>query len=124
MTAPKPTRLATLTTGRTEACAPASMVSRSAGKRLRFIRITVAIAAASATTTDHTPATADNEVPPQRSLDRNEKSIPGRTMSDITRLTTTTMPSDSAAWMMGGESSLLQQRAISAESNSVAVGTL
>ena len=32
-TAPKPTRLATLNAGRTEALAPASMLSRSAGRR-------------------------------------------------------------------------------------------
>src|SRR5271167_2538263 len=58
MTAPKPTRLATLTAGSTDALAPASMLRRNAGRRLRLNTITVASAAASATTTDHTPATA------------------------------------------------------------------
>src|SRR5262245_4724774 len=64
-TAPKPTRLATLNTGSTEALAPASMLSRSAGSRVRLRTISVAVATASATATDQTPATADSEVLPQ-----------------------------------------------------------
>src|SRR6185295_13959259 len=55
-TAPKPTRLATLNAGRTDALAPASTVRRSAGRRAQFSAMVVTMAAASATTTDHTPA--------------------------------------------------------------------
>src|SRR3954447_803227 len=66
-TAPKPTRLATLTAGSTDALAPASRLARRSG-RLRYRTATsVAIAAASAVTTAQTPATADSDVPPQRS---------------------------------------------------------
>ena len=43
-TAPKPTRLATLSTGSTEAFAPASTVSRSAGRRRRLIATSVTMA--------------------------------------------------------------------------------
>src|SRR5262249_59623590 len=78
MTAPKPTRLATLIAGSTDAFAPASMLWRSAGRRARLKSTTVAIAAAIATTTDHTPATALIDVPPQRSSARYEESICGR----------------------------------------------
>ena len=58
-TAPKPTRLATLNAGSTEALAPASMLSRNAGNRRRLTATTTTMAAASATATDQTPATAD-----------------------------------------------------------------
>src|SRR6516165_7427088 len=73
-TAPKPTRLATLSAGSADAFAPASTDWRKAGKRLRLQKTTTMIAAASATTTDHTPATAVIEVPPKRSSDRNANS--------------------------------------------------
>ena len=43
--------------GRTDALAPASMLSRNDGSRLRLVTISVRIAAASATATDQTPAT-------------------------------------------------------------------
>src|SRR5438067_4631522 len=82
ITAPKPTRLATLSAGNTEALAPASMLCRSAGKRPQLQATTLAIAAASATTTDQTPATAASDVPPQRASARNEKSSLGRIKSD------------------------------------------
>ena len=59
-TAPKPTRLATLSAGSTEAFAPASMLSRSAGRRRRLSAMSVRIAAASATHTAHTPPTAES----------------------------------------------------------------
>src|SRR5882757_9242615 len=59
MTAPKPTRLATLNAVKTEALAPASMLSRNVGNRLRLETISTRVAAASATATDQTPATAD-----------------------------------------------------------------
>src|SRR5262249_59640885 len=106
ITAPNPTRLATLTAGRTEALAPASMLSRSDGRRLRLQRMTVTIAAASATTTDHTPATPEIEVAPQRSSARNEKSSRGNTTSDIKRLTRTTTTTGRAAEVIGGAESL------------------
>src|SRR3982074_303544 len=48
-TAPNPTRLATLTAGRTDALAPASMLWRTAGRRLRVQAMTAAPAPASAT---------------------------------------------------------------------------
>src|SRR5215472_9683683 len=66
MTAPNPTGLATLTAGSTDALAPASMLLRKSGRRPRLRSTSIAIAAASAVTTDHTPATALIEVPPQR----------------------------------------------------------
>src|SRR4249920_481117 len=69
-TAPKPTRLATLTAGNTEALAPASMLARNDGRRRQLTAITVAIAQASATITAHTPATACSEVAPQYSSAR------------------------------------------------------
>src|SRR5579862_838485 len=73
-TAPKPTRLATLNIGSTEAFAPASMLARKFVRRVRFRAISVALATASAAATDQTPATPESDVPPQRSLARNEKS--------------------------------------------------
>src|SRR5271169_3024541 len=54
-TAPKPTRLATLSAGSTDALAPAPMVARNDGNRDQLIAITVTIAAASAVITAHTP---------------------------------------------------------------------
>src|SRR5262245_42088455 len=65
-TAPNPTRLATLTAGRTEALAPASMVLRRSGSRRQLRATTAAIAQASAVATDQTPATADSVVVPHR----------------------------------------------------------
>src|SRR5215472_13731420 len=102
MTAPKPTRLATLTAGSTDAFAPASKLWRNAGSRARLSSTTVAIAAASATTTDHTPATAPIDVPPQRVSARYEESIRGRMTSDIARLTAMTTRSGNAAIRAGG----------------------
>src|SRR5262245_65876695 len=61
-TAPKPTRLATLKAGSTEALAPASMLSRKAGRRDRLTATTVATAAASATATDQTPRSEERRV--------------------------------------------------------------
>src|SRR5262245_17312672 len=101
-TAPNPTRLATLTAGKTEALAPASMLSRNAERRERLTAITVPTATASATTTDHTPLTADRDVAPHRSSARKDKSSRGNTTSDITRLTTTTTTSGNTADTMGG----------------------
>src|SRR5215813_11979304 len=69
-TAPKPTRLATLKAGSTEALAPASMLWRKAGKRDQFTAMTVRTAADKATMTDHTPPTADREVAPHSSRAR------------------------------------------------------
>src|SRR5262249_45804782 len=86
-TAPKPTRLATLTTGSTDALTPASMLLRNSGNRLQLTAITVAIAQASAVATDHTPATAESDVPPQRGSARKVASIFGNTISDRIRLT-------------------------------------
>src|SRR5271165_7280115 len=64
-TEPKPTRLATLRTGRTAALAPASIVARGVGSREKLTAIRTTIAAASATTTAQTPPTAASEVEPQ-----------------------------------------------------------
>src|SRR5437879_4462613 len=64
-TAPKPTRLATLKAGSTDAFAPASMLARNAGRRLCLTATSVTMAAASAVTTDQTPATDWSETPPQ-----------------------------------------------------------
>src|SRR5262245_2948943 len=69
-TAPKPTRLATLIAGSTEALAPASMLWRKAGNLDQFTAMTVTTAAAKATTTDHTPPTPDRDVPPHWSFAR------------------------------------------------------
>src|SRR3974390_805349 len=102
MTAPNPTRLATLTAGRTDALAPASMVWRRAGRRPRVQKERVAVAAGGAPTTDQTPATAEIEVAPQRSSARYEESSRGSTTSDIKRLTATTTTSGSAAKIGGG----------------------
>src|SRR5690242_15159041 len=85
-TAPKPTRLATLKMGSTEAFAPASMLARTSGKRRWLRTISVALAAARATATDQTPATPASDVLPQRSSARNEKSRRGRITMDINRL--------------------------------------
>src|SRR5262245_3249086 len=120
-TAPKPTRLATLSAGRADALAPASTDWRNAGKRPRLQTTTTTMAAASATTTDQTPATAVIEVPPKRSSDRNEKSSRGKTRNDIVRLTATTTQSGNAASHVDGVASLWWPRWISAGSNSRAV---
>ena len=101
-TAPKPTRLATLSAGRTEALAPASMVSRNAGRRARLMTTTVRIAAASAVTTAHTPPTAESEVGPHRSSARYDRSRRGSTTRDIRRLTQTTTRSGRTASTTGG----------------------
>ena len=101
-TAPKPTRLATLSAGSTEAFAPASMVSRNAGRRDRLTATTVTIAAASAVTTAHTPPTADSDVAPQRSCGQKETSRRGSTTRDIMRLTPTTTTSGKTARPTGG----------------------
>src|SRR5271167_2823169 len=63
-TAPKPTRLAVLSAGRTEALAPASRVLRNSGRRLRWTTARTSEAAASAVTTDQMPLTAESEVSP------------------------------------------------------------
>src|SRR5262252_7441379 len=72
-TAPKPTRLATLSIGSTDALAPASPVCRSPSSRFQLTMTTVTIAANSAVTTAHTPPTAESEDAPNRSSARNEK---------------------------------------------------
>src|SRR6202035_3676733 len=64
-TEPKPTRLATLRTGNTEALAPASIDARSDGSREKFTAIRTTTAAVKAVTTAHTPPTAESEVEPQ-----------------------------------------------------------
>src|ERR1700719_890730 len=60
-TAPKPTRLAVLSAGSTEALAPASRVLRRSGRRLRRISTRTTEATANAVTTDQTPLTAESE---------------------------------------------------------------
>src|ERR1700749_4794448 len=70
-TAPKPTRLATLSARSADAFPPASTDWRQAGNTLGVPKNTRTIAAASATTTDQTPATAVIDVPPKLSSDKN-----------------------------------------------------
>src|SRR5262245_19906729 len=89
-TAPKPTRLATLSAGKTDAFAAASMPSRRAKRRDRLTITNVTIAAKSATTTDHTPPIAERDVEPHRGSARNVASSRGRTNIDIKKLTPTT----------------------------------
>ena len=62
-TAPKPTRLATLSTGRTAALAPASMLARREGIRRPVTASSVRMPAASAVATAQTPATAESARP-------------------------------------------------------------
>src|SRR5262249_39222223 len=119
--APKPTRLATLRAGSTEALAPASMLARNAGRYLRLRMTSVADAASNAVTTAQTPPTADSEVAPHRSSARNETSRRGRITSDISRLTTTTTTSGEAARTADGNVALAAPCRISAGSNSRAV---
>src|SRR6202163_1204891 len=101
-TAPKPTRLATLMIGSTAAFAPASIVARSVGKRLKLVAINTTIATASATMTDQTPPTAASDVAPHCSSLRKGASIFGRTQKDMIRLIETTVTSGSAASRNGG----------------------
>src|SRR5262245_23498085 len=101
-TAPNPTRLATLTAGRTDALAPASMVLRRSGSRPQLTATTVAIAQARANATDQTPATAESVVAPHRGSARKPASSLGSTMSDITRLTAITTTSGNAALVIVG----------------------
>jgi hypothetical protein len=82
------------------------MLSRSPVRRLPLQMMTVAIAAARATTTAQTPATAEIEVAPQRSSARYEKSKRGSTTSDINKFTATTTASGSAAKNTGGAEAL------------------
>src|SRR4029450_13750507 len=65
-TAPKPTKLATLSAGNTDALAPASMVARSAGIRRWLTASTVRIAHASAVITAHTPGGGASDVTAER----------------------------------------------------------
>src|SRR6266851_2723668 len=115
-TAPNPTRLATLNTGRTAALAPASMLSRNAGKRCQFATTTVTIAASSATITAQTPPTAESDVSPQRGSARNATSSLGRTTKDISRFTAITTISGAAANIMGGGAGTRRPWTISAGS--------
>src|SRR3981189_703079 len=101
-TAPKPTRLATLMIGSTAAFAPASIVARRVGKRLKLVAINTTIATARATMTDQTPPTAASDVAPHCSSPRKGASIFGRTQKDMIRLTETTVTSGSAAITNGG----------------------
>src|SRR5437879_13269447 len=78
-TAPKPTRLATLIAGNTEALTPASMVARSAGSRRWLTASTVRIAQASAVITANPPTTAERDVPAQRASADKRESEDGRT---------------------------------------------
>ncbi len=105
-TEPKPTRLATLKTGSTDALAPASMVSRGVGSREKLTAISTTIAAASAVMTAQTPPTAASDVEPQVGSARKPASMRGSTKSDIKRLTTTTTMSGKAASAIGGNALL------------------
>src|SRR5690606_6542023 len=107
-TAPKPTRLATLRAGSTDAFAPASMVSRRPGSRWRLSRTTVATAAASAVMTDQTPATPAGDVAPHLSSARNARSSRGSTTKDIRTLTAMTTTSGATATATGGSLALWQ----------------
>src|SRR4029078_4416458 len=101
-TAPKPTRLATLITGRTAAFAPASTEARKSGKRVRFRATTTRIATNSAIETDQIPPTAVMLVDPHCGLARNAESILGRTTCAIRKLVPTTTASGKTARLIGG----------------------
>src|ERR1700736_6734717 len=90
-TAPKPTKLAVLSTGSTEALAPASRVLRNSGRRLRWITARISDAIASAVTTDQAPLTAESEVSPNRGSARNPVYTRGSTNKLMRRLTTRTI---------------------------------
>src|SRR5262245_59237375 len=120
-TAPKPTRLATLMIGSTAALAPASIVSRNVGRRLKLVATSTAIATASATMTDQTPPTAESEVEPHCGSARNSALILGRTANDMIRLTTTTVTRGSAASANGGGVAAWAPLVISGGSTSRAV---
>ena len=78
------------------------MLARSAGRRRKLVTNSTRIAAASATTTDHTPPTAPSEVPPHCGSARKLVSMCGRTTNDISRLTAITTPRGNAARAIGG----------------------
>ena len=88
--------------GSTAALAPASIVARRVGNRLKLVAINTTIATASATMTDQTPPTAASDVAPHCASPRKEASILGRTPNDMIRLTNTTVTSGSAARPNGG----------------------
>src|ERR1700682_5103920 len=90
-TAPNPTRLAVLSTGSTEALAPASRDLRNSGKRLRWISTRANEATANAVTTDQTPLTAASNVSPNRGSARKPVYIRGSTNRLLRRLTGGTM---------------------------------
>ena len=106
ITAPKPTRLATLITGSAEALRPASTLSRSDFRRLRLQTTSTTMARLSATITDQTPPTLVIEVSPQRASARKPVSMRGRMPSVIVRLTAITTISGSSAMPMLGNCSL------------------
>src|ERR1700752_4821675 len=120
-TAPKPTRLATLMIGSTAALAPASIVSRKVGRRLKLVATSTAIATASATMTDQTPPTAASVVEPHCGSARKVASILGRTRNDMIKLTNTTVTSGSAASANDGGAGACAPLALSPGSNSRAV---
>src|SRR6516165_1841171 len=120
-TAPKPTRLATLSAGSTEALAPASTVSRNLGSRPKFNANTVIIAQASAVTTAQTPPTAARDVSPQRGSERNEVLSLGRMINDVTMLTAITTTRGIAAVIADGAALANCPLSSSAGSNSCAV---
>ena len=96
-TAPKPTRLATLTIGSTEALAPASSVSRNVPSRVRFSTTSTTIAAISAVITDHKPLTPARDTPPHCGKARKLVSIRGRITNDMSRFTITSTASGNIA---------------------------
>src|SRR5262245_19213006 len=100
-TAPKPTTLPTVNSGKTEELAPASMVSRKAGRRPKLRMTTAKDLAASATATDQTPATAPIVVR-HGSVARYEKSRRGSTTSDIRKFVAMTTTRGSTARAKGG----------------------
>jgi hypothetical protein len=96
-TEPKPTRLLTVSSGKTDAMAPASRDCRTFGSRRQLTMTIVRQPAASASTTDQTPATSWNLIPPQASSCRKEKSRRGSTTRDIRKFTTMTTASGNTA---------------------------
>ena len=105
-TAPKPTRLATLSTGRAEALAPASTVSRSAGSRRWLNATRMRMAEISATITDQTPLTDESGMLPHRASARKLVSRRGSTHMDMARLTRITTISGRMATRIEGPDSL------------------
>ncbi|MDT4868926.1 hypothetical protein FQZ97_1039230 [compost metagenome] len=100
-TAPNPTRLAIVRIGSTEELAPASRLSLIALSRPKLTAINVIIAAARAMRTAHNPIDDETSMP-HGCCSRNEKSMCGRIISAIKKLTKMTTSKGRRAKKNGG----------------------